>query len=116
MERLSSILRDRYGHLGITGLREIGQGLDARVYRGSSAALGDVAIRVPHARYLNSGNETQLDTRRQLRQDLELSGHLRVHGLPVPAATSSVTVHPTRKRHAITPTGCGASAAYSVNV
>lgn len=85
MERLSSILRDRYGHLGVTGLREIGQGLDARVYRGSSAVLGDVAIRVPHARYLNSGNETQLDTRLQLRQDFELSGHLRTHGLPVPA-------------------------------
>lgn len=85
MDRLSSILRDRYGHLGITGLREIGHGLDARVYRASSASLGDVAIRVPHSRYLNSGNETQLDTRRQLRQDFELSGHLRAHGLPVPA-------------------------------
>ena len=85
MERLSSILHGRYGHLEITGLREIGQGLDARVYRGSSAALGDVAIRVPHARYLNSGNETQLDTRLQLRQDFELNEHLRAHGLPVPA-------------------------------
>jgi hypothetical protein len=116
VSRLSSILREQYGHLGITGLREIGQGLDARVYHGSSATLGDVTVRVPHARYLNSGNETQLDTRRQLRQDFELSGHLRVHGLPVPAATSSVTAHPTQKRHAITSTGCGASAICLVNV
>jgi hypothetical protein len=62
-------LADQYGHLGITGLREIGHGLDARVYRAESASLGPVAVRVPHARRLNSGNETQLDTRLQLRQD-----------------------------------------------
>jgi aminoglycoside phosphotransferase (APT) family kinase protein len=82
--QLSETLRDRYGHLGITGLREIGHGLDARVYRAESASLGPVAIRVPHARWLNSGNENQLDTRLQLRQDLDLSRHLRAHGLPVP--------------------------------
>jgi aminoglycoside phosphotransferase (APT) family kinase protein len=84
VEQLSLTLRDRYGHLAITGLREIGHGLDARVYRGESASLGPVAVRVPHARWLNSGNETQLDTRLQLRQDFDLSRHLRAHGLPVP--------------------------------
>jgi aminoglycoside phosphotransferase (APT) family kinase protein len=84
VDQLSETLRDRYGHLGITGLREIGHGLDARVYRAESASLGPLAIRVPHARWLNSGNETQLDTRLQLRQDFDLSGHLRAHGLPVP--------------------------------
>jgi len=68
VNRLSSILRDRYGRLGITGLREIGHGLDARVYRSSSAALGDVAVRVPHGRYLNSGNENQFDARAQVGQ------------------------------------------------
>ena len=81
---LAETLRDEYGHLGITGLREIGRGLDARVYRAESAPLGPVAVRVPHARWLNSGNETQLDTRLQLRQDFDLSRHLRAHGLPVP--------------------------------
>ena len=81
---LAATLLDRYGHLGITGLRETGRGLDARVYRGESAALGPVAIRVPHARRLNDGNETQLDTRLQLRQDFSLSRHLRASGLPVP--------------------------------
>jgi aminoglycoside phosphotransferase (APT) family kinase protein len=81
---LAETLRDQYGHLRITGLREIGHGLDARVYRAESASLGPVAVRVPHARWLNSGNETQLDTRLQLRQDFDLSRHLRVHGLPVP--------------------------------
>ena len=84
VERLSLTLRDSYGHLEITGLREIGHGLDARVYRGESASHGPVAILVPHARWLSSGNEAQLDTRRQLRQDFELSRHLRAHGLPGP--------------------------------
>jgi aminoglycoside phosphotransferase (APT) family kinase protein len=84
VDQLSLTLRERYGHLGITGLREIGRGLEMRVYRGESAALGPVAIRVPHTRFLNSGNEDQVDTRPLLRQDLELSRHLRAHGLPVP--------------------------------
>jgi len=84
MDQLSATLRDRYGQLGITGLRKIGHGLEMRVYRGESAALGPVAIRVPHVRWLNSGNEDQVDTRPLLRQDFELSRHLRAHGLPVP--------------------------------
>src|ERR1700759_2521807 len=66
------------------GLREIGRGLAARVYRADSAALGPVAIRVPHARWLSSGNESELDSRRLLRQEYQLSAHLRAHGLPVP--------------------------------
>ena len=40
MSRLAAILRKQYGHLGITGLRVIGHGRDARVYRESSATLG----------------------------------------------------------------------------
>ena len=94
VERLSLTLRDSYGYLGITGLREIGRGLDARVYRGESASLGPVAIRVPHARLVNSGNETQLDTRLQLRQDFDLSRHLRAHGLPVPEVFAAHTSGP----------------------
>src|SRR5581483_11445420 len=82
--QLTGILRDEYGHLGITGLREIGHGMDARVYRAESAELGPVAVRLPHDRWVSSGNEPQLDTRRQLRQDYHLSRHLRAHHLPVP--------------------------------
>jgi len=91
---LSETLRDRYGHLRITGLREIGHGMDARVYHAESASLGPVAVRVPHARWLNSGNETQLDTRLQLRQDFDLSRHLRAHGLPVPEVFAAHTAGP----------------------
>jgi aminoglycoside phosphotransferase (APT) family kinase protein len=82
--KLSETLRGEYGHLRITGLREIGRGLDACVYRGESAELGPVAVRMPHDRWVSSGNEDQLDTRRQLRQDCHLSRHLRAYGLPVP--------------------------------
>jgi Phosphotransferase enzyme family len=82
--RLTEILRDQYGELGITGLREIGQGLDARVYRAESAALGPVAVRVPHQRWVTTGNEDRFDTRTQLRQDYRLSRHLRAHGLLMP--------------------------------
>lgn len=81
---LTQTLRGRYAHLRITGLREIGHGMDARVYRGDSADLGPVAVRLPHHRWVSSGNEAQLDSRRQLRQDYHLSRHLRAHGLPVP--------------------------------
>jgi aminoglycoside phosphotransferase (APT) family kinase protein len=82
--KVAGTLRDEYGHLGIGGLREIGRGLDARVYHADSAALGPVAVRVPHGRWLSSGNESQLDTRGLLRQEFDLSRHLRAHGLPVP--------------------------------
>ena len=94
VERLYLTLRDSYGYLGIYGLREIGRGLDARVYRGESALLGPVAVRVPHARWLSSGNETRLDTRLQLRQDFDLSRHLRAHGLPVPEVFTAHTSGP----------------------
>jgi hypothetical protein len=41
VDQLSGTLRDRCGHLAITGLRETGHGLDARVYR--FADLADLA-------------------------------------------------------------------------
>lgn len=82
--QLTEALDGQYGHLGITGLREIGHGMDARVYRADSRRLGTVAVRVPHGRWVSSGNEPQLDTRRQLRQDYDLSRHLLAHSVPVP--------------------------------
>jgi hypothetical protein len=82
--QLDGTLRGAYGCLGITGLREAGRGLDAAVYRADSAELGPVAVRVPHSRWVSSGNEARLDTCRQLRQDYDLSRHLLAHGLPVP--------------------------------
>ena len=82
--QLTEILHDEYSHLGVTGLRQIGQGMDARVYYGSSPELGPIAVKLPHDRWVSSGNEPQLDTRRLLRQEFQLSQHLRAHGLPVP--------------------------------
>lgn len=83
-QQLIETLNHACGHLRITGLRQIGQGMDARVYRGISPELGPVAIKLPHDRWVSSGNEPQLDTRRLLRQELRLGRYLREHGLPVP--------------------------------
>ena len=82
--QLLDVLHAQYGHLGITGLQALGEGMDAKVYRARWSALGAVAVKVPHARWVSSGNEPRLDTRTLLRQELQLSQHLRAHGLPVP--------------------------------
>ncbi len=82
--QLIEILRGEHGQWGITGLRRIGEGTDAKVYRAYSAELGPVAIKMPHARWVSSGNESRLDTRTLLRQEWQLSKHLRTHGLPTP--------------------------------
>ena len=81
---LIEILRDEYGQLGITGLRPIGEGMDAKVYRAYSPQLGPVAIKMPHARWVSSGNEPRLDTRTLLRQEQQLSVYLRACDLPTP--------------------------------
>jgi len=82
--QLIKVLNDEYGHLGITGLRPLGEGMDAKVYRAHSPELGPVAIKMPHARWVSSGNEPRLDTRTLLRQEWQLSKHLRACGLPAP--------------------------------
>ncbi len=82
--QLIEILRDEYSELGIRDLRHIGQGMDARVYYAYSPELGPVAIKIPHARWVSSGNEPRLDSRMLLRQEWQLSRHLRAHGLPTP--------------------------------
>jgi aminoglycoside phosphotransferase (APT) family kinase protein len=82
--QLIEILRGQYSELGVTGLRPVGEGMDAKVYRADSPALGPVAIKVPHARWVSSGNEPRLDTRTLLRQEQQLSVHLRACDLPAP--------------------------------
>jgi aminoglycoside phosphotransferase (APT) family kinase protein len=82
--QLMETLHDEYGGLGITDLRHIGEGMDAKVYRAHSVELGPVAIKMPHNRWVSSGNEPRLDTRVILRKELQLSRHLRAHGLRTP--------------------------------
>jgi aminoglycoside phosphotransferase (APT) family kinase protein len=82
--QLIEVLREKYGRLGITDPRHIAEGLEAKVYRAHSPELGPVAIKVPHARWVSSGNEPRLDTRMLLRQELLLSRHLRACDLPTP--------------------------------
>jgi aminoglycoside phosphotransferase (APT) family kinase protein len=82
--QLINVLRGKYNQLRISDLRHIGEGMDAKVYHAYSPALGQVAVKMPHARLVSSGNELRLDTRRLLQQEWQLSRHLRAHGLPVP--------------------------------
>ena len=82
--QLMETLHDEYGGLGITDLRHIGEGMDAKVYRAHSPELGPVAIKMPHDRWISSGNEPRLDTRVILRKEFQLSRHVRAHGLRTP--------------------------------
>ena len=82
--QLIQILRDEYSWLGITDLRRIGEGMDAKVYRAYSPQLGPVAIKMPHSRWMSSGNEPTLDTRVILRKEFQLSRYLQGHRLPAP--------------------------------
>ena len=84
--QLMETLHDEYGGLGITDLRHIGEGMDAKVYRAHSPELGPVAIKMPHNRWISSGNEPRLDTRVVLRKEFRLSRHLQAHGLQTPEA------------------------------
>jgi aminoglycoside phosphotransferase (APT) family kinase protein len=84
--QLIETLHDSYGWLRITDIRHIGEGMDAKVYRAHSPRLGPVAIKIPHNRWVSSGNEPRLDTRVILRQEFQLSRHLRAHGLCTPEA------------------------------
>ena len=84
--QLMETLHQKYGELGITDLRHIGEGMDAKVYRAHSPELGPVAIKMPHNRWISSGNEPRLDTRVILRKEFRLSLHLQAHGLQTPEA------------------------------
>jgi len=84
--QLMETLHDEYGHLGIADLRHIGEGMDAKVYRAHSPELGPVAIKMPHDRWISSGNEPRLDTRVILRKEFLLCRHLQVRGLQTPEA------------------------------
>lgn len=82
--RLIEALHSEYGHLRVSAIRRIGQGMDVMVYYAYSQELGPLAIKLPYSRWVSSGNEPHLDTRMLLRQEAELSKHLRVSGLPTP--------------------------------
>ncbi len=82
--QLMETLHQKYGELGITDLQHIGEGMDAEVYRAHSPDLGPVAIKMPHNRWMSSGNEPRLDTRVILRKEFQISRYLYPRGLPTP--------------------------------
>ena len=84
--QLIETLHDEYSGLGVTDLRHIGEGMDANVYRAHSAELGPITIKIPHSRWMSTGNEPGLDTRVILRKEFQLSRYLRTHGVQTPEA------------------------------
>src|ERR1035438_6994381 len=84
--QLIETLHDEYSELGVTDLRHIGEGMDANVYRAHSAELGSITIKIPHSRWMSTGNEPRLDTRVVLWKEFQLSRYLRTHGVQTPEA------------------------------
>src|ERR1035438_5981512 len=72
--QLIETLHDEYSELGVTDLRHIGEGMDANVYRAHSAELGSITIKIPHSRWMSTGNEPRLDTRVVLRKEFQSAG------------------------------------------
>lgn len=69
---------------GLDGLEFVGAGMEFVVFRGRSAAYGDVAVRCPRARWLDNHHEVE-DSRLVMAQETRAIEHLRRHGLPAPA-------------------------------
>ena len=85
MQTLAAILATVHADWGVSDLRLLGEGLENRVFRANTRAVGPVAIRVPRERWYVNDNDQGLDARALLRQEALLSRHLRFHGVPVPA-------------------------------
>jgi len=87
--RIRSLLNRRHPDWYVGDLIEVGRGLSATVYRGETATLGTVAIRVSHQRWAASDNDPEgFDTRAALCQGAALARHMMRFGVPVPAVHS----------------------------
>ena len=84
--RVRAVLDDRYPSWAVGPLTPVGAGLDAAVFRAPTAAFGEVAIRVPWARWISNDNDRALDARALLAKEELLANHLHAHGVPTPRA------------------------------
>lgn len=83
--RIRSLLNRRHPDWYVGDLVEAGRGVSATVYRGETAALGAIAVRVPHRRWAASDNDPDgHDTRDELSQEAQLVRHMTRFGVPVP--------------------------------
>ncbi|WP_394617063.1 phosphotransferase family protein [Lentzea sp. JNUCC 0626] len=68
----------------LTDLQLVGNGLEFVVFRATHPAEGDVVLRVPvGGRFQSNANDPDVDTRRLLRWEHEVCGHLTGHGIAV---------------------------------
>jgi aminoglycoside phosphotransferase (APT) family kinase protein len=78
-------LRRHHSALNCGPLSTAGTGLECIVFRATSTALGELAIRVPWERWISNDNDPALDARDLLRQEAALLKHVASAGVPTPA-------------------------------
>src|SRR6266511_4486027 len=81
-------LRKACPDLGIRRISVFASGMEATVYRATTATGGDLAVKVPHARWLQSDNEPNLDTLALLEQEFCIATYLLPYGIPTPRAVA----------------------------
>jgi hypothetical protein len=84
IQRLQREISRYYPDWCLRDLAVIGQGLEALVCRAKTDPFGDVAIKLPWARFDHNENDATVDNRALLRQEAVLAQHLQAHGVPVP--------------------------------
>jgi aminoglycoside phosphotransferase (APT) family kinase protein len=82
--RLRRVLAGEHPDWGVGGVADAGAGLTCHVYRVETRALGPLAVRVPHVRWIADGNNVGQDAWDLLRQEAALTEHARAHGVPCP--------------------------------
>lgn len=79
----------------LTDLHLVGNGLEFVVFRASHPVEGGVVLRVPaQGRFQSNANDPHVDTRRLLRWEHEVAGHLAGHGIAVAAPLELVLGEP----------------------
>jgi aminoglycoside phosphotransferase (APT) family kinase protein len=85
MRRLADRLAASYPEWGVADLSTAGGGLSCLVYRASTDAFGEVALRVPRRRVSLNPNDGAVVARTQLTREAAIARHLHGRGLPLPA-------------------------------
>jgi len=84
-------VRARWPEWEVDALAPVGAGLEFTVYRAVAVGHGEVAIRVPHARWISNANDPMIDARDLLAQEWAILTALHARGLPVPAPIACAT-------------------------
>lgn len=83
---LQQVLARELTDAGVGDVQVIAGGLESVVFQAASREWGAVVIKLPLARVLRTGNETHLDTRHLLVQELKIADLVGESGIPCPVA------------------------------